>query len=281
MGATGAKAERQLSHSHLSKRVSSQLPPNSNKRAHPELKTTHSLKPLRQTPLLSPPLSSDVPATHRSYKRHGTAHWSYYTVTKPAFKEPPTQIHILPLWQVLPALPSEFLFTFCFVGSCAPSAPSLSLFQAATDAGLQEGMSLLGPAVTSPVQFHEHGLTFEADVIRGQKTGHFLDQRDNRKTVGLIACSAPTSSVSVRSVNPQGSVMGARGGPATGSAFPRRTRLAVYHICPQLLTVSGPLNRGKVHATFCVIPFRAAFRMRTDGVIDSYAVPRKQENCRI
>ena len=28
--------------------------------------------------------------------------------------------------------------------------------------------------------FQECGLTFEADVVHGQKTGHFLDQRDNR-----------------------------------------------------------------------------------------------------
>jgi 23S rRNA (cytosine1962-C5)-methyltransferase len=33
------------------------------------------------------------------------------------------------------------------------------------------------------VTFQEHGLTFEADVVRGQKTGHFLDQRDNRGRV--------------------------------------------------------------------------------------------------
>ena len=31
-----------------------------------------------------------------------------------------------------------------------------------------------------PVPFFEHGLLFEADVVRGQKTGHFLDQRENR-----------------------------------------------------------------------------------------------------
>ena len=39
----------------------------------------------------------------------------------------------------------------------------------------------------NPVQFQENGLVFEADVIRGQKTGFFLDQRDNRDRVGKIA----------------------------------------------------------------------------------------------
>jgi 23S rRNA (cytosine1962-C5)-methyltransferase len=53
--------------------------------------------------------------------------------------------------------------------------------------GLSEGMALIGEAPTAPVMFHENGLTFEADVINGQKTGHFLDQRDNRALVGSMA----------------------------------------------------------------------------------------------
>ena len=46
--------------------------------------------------------------------------------------------------------------------------------------GLEEGDALLGVAPTEPVLFLENGLTFEADVVHGQKTGHFLDQRENR-----------------------------------------------------------------------------------------------------
>jgi 23S rRNA (cytosine1962-C5)-methyltransferase len=53
--------------------------------------------------------------------------------------------------------------------------------------GLSEGMALIGEAPTAPVMFHENGLTFEADVINGQKTGYFLDQRDNRALVGSMA----------------------------------------------------------------------------------------------
>jgi len=37
------------------------------------------------------------------------------------------------------------------------------------------------------VQFHENGLLFEADVKHGQKTGFFLDQRENRAKVGKLA----------------------------------------------------------------------------------------------
>jgi 23S rRNA (cytosine1962-C5)-methyltransferase len=56
--------------------------------------------------------------------------------------------------------------------------------------GLVEGMSLIGPDVVAPVPFLEHGLRFEADVVHGGKTGHFLDQRDNRIEVGRRATGA-------------------------------------------------------------------------------------------
>ncbi|MBR2363845.1 MAG: class I SAM-dependent methyltransferase [Lentisphaeria bacterium] len=38
--------------------------------------------------------------------------------------------------------------------------------------------------------FRENELLFEADLVRGQKTGFFLDQRDNRKEVGRLAKNA-------------------------------------------------------------------------------------------
>lgn len=41
--------------------------------------------------------------------------------------------------------------------------------------------------LAEPVLFTEHGLTFEAHVLTGQKTGHFLDQRDNRRRVGELS----------------------------------------------------------------------------------------------
>lgn len=50
-----------------------------------------------------------------------------------------------------------------------------------------DGVALAGDLPGEPVPFIEHGLAFEADVVRGQKTGHFLDQRDNRIRVGRLA----------------------------------------------------------------------------------------------
>ena len=54
--------------------------------------------------------------------------------------------------------------------------------------GLADGDTLVGVPPTGPVVFRERGLTMEADVVHGQKTGHYLDQRDNRALVrGLAA----------------------------------------------------------------------------------------------
>jgi 23S rRNA (cytosine1962-C5)-methyltransferase len=53
--------------------------------------------------------------------------------------------------------------------------------------GLEEGDALIGICPADPVLFQECGLTFEADVVHGQKTGHFLDQRDNRAYLGTLA----------------------------------------------------------------------------------------------
>ncbi len=56
--------------------------------------------------------------------------------------------------------------------------------------GLEEGDALIGVSPSDPVLFEECGLTFEADVVHGQKTGHFLDQRDNREYLGTLAQGA-------------------------------------------------------------------------------------------
>ena len=52
---------------------------------------------------------------------------------------------------------------------------------------LREGQMLIGDAPQGPVVFLETGIRFEAEVIRGQKTGFFLDQRENRRRVETLA----------------------------------------------------------------------------------------------
>lgn len=53
--------------------------------------------------------------------------------------------------------------------------------------GLADGDTIVGERVERPVMFRERGLRMEADVVHGQKTGHFLDQRDNRALVRSMA----------------------------------------------------------------------------------------------
>jgi len=51
-----------------------------------------------------------------------------------------------------------------------------------------DGQRLVGSGnFPGQVVFSETGLRFEADVIRGQKTGFFLDQRENRQRVAALA----------------------------------------------------------------------------------------------
>src|SRR5215831_239286 len=53
--------------------------------------------------------------------------------------------------------------------------------------GLADGAVLAGPPLDGPVEYRELGLRFRCDPARGQKTGAFLDQRENRARVGARA----------------------------------------------------------------------------------------------
>ena len=67
---------------------------------------------------------------------------------------------------------------------------SRNVQDAAKRTGLSDGMILHGTALDEPVVFLENGLRFEADVLQGQKTGFFLDQRENRRQVAALAKGA-------------------------------------------------------------------------------------------
>ena len=51
----------------------------------------------------------------------------------------------------------------------------------------RDGQMLFGSPPVGAVIFSENGIRFEADVLRGQKTGFFLDQRENRAEVEKLA----------------------------------------------------------------------------------------------
>jgi 23S rRNA (cytosine1962-C5)-methyltransferase len=51
----------------------------------------------------------------------------------------------------------------------------------------RDGQILFGAPPEGAVIFSENGVRFEADVLRGQKTGFFLDQRENRREVETLS----------------------------------------------------------------------------------------------
>lgn len=55
------------------------------------------------------------------------------------------------------------------------------------DNPFSDGQVIYGTLEDETVVFKEHGITFSANVIKGHKTGYFLDHRDNRRKVGLMA----------------------------------------------------------------------------------------------
>jgi 23S rRNA (cytosine1962-C5)-methyltransferase len=76
--------------------------------------------------------------------------------------------------------------------------------------GLSDGMTISLLTHPSLILFKENGLTFESDTVNGQKTGFFLDQRDNRMRVEKI--SKGKSVLNVFAYTGGFSVYAARGG---------------------------------------------------------------------
>ena len=75
---------------------------------------------------------------------------------------------------------------------------------------LSDGMTLTIQTPPSLILFKENGLIFESDPLRGQKTGFFLDQRDNRARVEKL--SKDKSVLNVFAYTGGFSVYAARGG---------------------------------------------------------------------
>lgn len=75
---------------------------------------------------------------------------------------------------------------------------------------LTDGMTLTRLTPPSLILFRENGLTFESDPVHGQKTGFFLDQRDNRARVEKL--SKNKSVLNVFAYSGGFSVYAARGG---------------------------------------------------------------------
>ncbi len=136
--------------------------------------------------------------------------------------------------------------------------------------GLEDGQTVYGNSDAAKLIYRENGLRFEVDPVRGQKTGCFLDQRDNRARVGSI--SAGKSVLNVCSYTGGFSLSAARGGA---------TEVCSVDLSAPALAASErnfALNRDDTaiasaqHETlqgdaFTVLPELAAARRRFDVVV--------------
>ena len=64
---------------------------------------------------------------------------------------------------------------------------SRSLQQLKDTYNIEDGQVIYGTLTDVNIPFIEHGVHFLANVIKGHKTGYFLDHRENRKQVGLLS----------------------------------------------------------------------------------------------
>lgn len=97
-----------------------------------------------------------------------------------------------------------------FYGFAVVLRLSRNIQEQAAKVALMDGAVILGELPEGPVIFSESGLTFEADVRKGQKTGFFLDQRENRRRVESF--SAGRRVLNAFSFNGGFSLYAARGG---------------------------------------------------------------------
>ena len=127
--------------------------------------------------------------------------------------------------------------------------------------GLEDGKTLSGQSPEEPILFRENDLTFECDPFRGQKTGFFLDQRENRARVEKL--SKGKSVLNVFSYTGGFSVYAARGGAkeivsvdSSAPAIEAAIRNFSYnrHI---------PAERSAIHETISEDAFEVLARMRS------------------
>jgi 23S rRNA (cytosine1962-C5)-methyltransferase len=89
----------------------------------------------------------------------------------------------------LPRLPEVLRF---IAAQLAPARVVLRLSRniqelADREFGRRDGTVVHGQPLEGAVVFRETGLCFEADTLRGQKTGFFLDQRESRRRIESLA----------------------------------------------------------------------------------------------
>ncbi len=154
--------------------------------------------------------------------------------------------------------------------------------------GLQNGAILQGVPLDGPVRFMENGLIFEADVARGQKTGFFLDQRENRARVEELA--KDKSVLNVFAYTGGFSLYAARGGAKSvlslDSSHPAlNAAVRNFDLNPALSPVRHPMLKGDAFEKLAELrengrsydmiiidpPSFAKSRAEVDGALAAYA----------
>ena len=136
--------------------------------------------------------------------------------------------------------------------------------------GLEDGQLLVGPPIREPLIFQEHGLRFIVDPVRGQKTGFFLDQRENRAALERL-CRGKTV-LDTFAYTGAFSVYAARGGASEVTSIDvsrpalraSNENLRLNHAYRSVAAVRQHLIEGDV---FDVLKRLAAQRARFDVVV--------------
>jgi len=119
----------------------------------------------------------------------------------------------LPRWTELRTLVQETLPSLVPHGGSTALVLRLSRNiqeEAQRDFGCADGQIQWGELAPGSQPFLEHGLCLHAEVQRGQKTGFYLDQRENRQRIGALA--AGRSVLNAFSFTGGFSIYAARGG---------------------------------------------------------------------
>ncbi|MCB0043876.1 MAG: class I SAM-dependent methyltransferase [Caldilineaceae bacterium] len=127
--------------------------------------------------------------------------------------------------------------------------------------GLADGQILFGPPLEGPVLFQENGICFEADPVRGQKTGFFLDQRENRERVERLAQGRDV--LNVFAYNGGFSLYAARGGARSVTSLD--ISAPALAACERNFTLNPRLANIR-HRTVAEDAFSALASMAQDGV---------------
>ena len=148
--------------------------------------------------------------------------------------------------------------------------------------GIFDGCILYGPACDGPVVFLENGLRFEADPVFGQKTGFFLDQRDNRARLERVAGGREV--LNVFSYTGGFSVYAARGGARLVVSLDLSHPALLSADRNMALNRSFPGVSSAMHETVCADAFDGLSRMVSRGrrfglvVLDPPSFARRQSD---